>query len=134
MYDTNARPWIGSALCAQVGGDGFFPEMRARGDAPIENILSVSQAKSICGRCEVQAECLEYAISTDERYGVWGGLSAVERRRMREGKAIDPRSADHGLIREWARDQGIEVKDVGVLPKKVVEAYRAAHPTTRRAS
>ena len=65
--------WQEQALCAQTGGDFFFPEPGS----------SVREAKRICGLCEIRAECLEYALSNDERFGVWGGLSEKERLSLR---------------------------------------------------
>ena len=44
---------------------------------------STREAKKICTGCEVKAECLEYALANDERFGIWGGLSERERRRLR---------------------------------------------------
>jgi WhiB family redox-sensing transcriptional regulator len=38
----------------------------------------------VCVGCDVRAECLEYAMANDERFGIWGGLSERERRRLRQ--------------------------------------------------
>ena len=66
--------WRDDALCAQTYPDGFFPE---KGDNPRE-------AKRLCGRCPVSAQCLEFALSMDVNPpGVWGGLSREERRLLR---------------------------------------------------
>lgn len=64
--------WQDDALCAQVALDIFFPE---RGG-------STRQAKSICAECTVSEQCLSYALELDERFGVWGGLSERERRKL----------------------------------------------------
>ena len=69
--------WRDHALCNQTDPDAFFPE---KGGSPRE-------AKKVCRGCEVRAECLEYALANDERFGVWGGLSARERRRLQRGIA-----------------------------------------------
>ena len=45
------------------------------------------EAKRICTRCEVRAECLEYALGSDERFGIWGGLSERERRKLKRRAA-----------------------------------------------
>jgi WhiB family redox-sensing transcriptional regulator len=66
------QDWRDSALCAQTDPEAFFPE---RGG-------STREAKRICSGCEVRAECLEYALAHDDRFGVWGGLSERERRRL----------------------------------------------------
>ena len=65
--------WQERALCAQTDPEAFFPEKGG----------STREAKKICAGCEVRAECLEYALVRDERFGIWGGMSERERRRMR---------------------------------------------------
>lgn len=37
----------------------------------------------ICKNCPVSVECLEYAMAHDERYGIWGGYTERERRRLK---------------------------------------------------
>ncbi|MFD5661536.1 WhiB family transcriptional regulator [Streptomyces hirsutus] len=77
MYiDTIASPdltWQEEALCAQTGGDFFFPEPGS----------SVRDAKRICGLCPIRVTCLDYAMTNDMRFGVWGGLSEKERLDLR---------------------------------------------------
>ncbi len=65
--------WQQFALCAQTDPEAFFPEKGG----------STREAKAICASCEVRAECLEYALAHDERFGIWGGLSERERRRLK---------------------------------------------------
>ena len=67
-----ALDWQQQALCAQTDPDEFFPEKGG----------STKQAKRMCGRCDVKDRCLEYALDNNERFGVWGGLSERERRRL----------------------------------------------------
>jgi WhiB family redox-sensing transcriptional regulator len=67
--------WKLSGLCAQVDPQLFYPD---RGDS-----AAVTQAKTICGRCEVQATCLEWALSRREDFGVWGGTAEQERHALR---------------------------------------------------
>jgi WhiB family redox-sensing transcriptional regulator len=72
--DAGEEPgWQEQALCAQTDPEAFFPEKGG----------STREAKRICSGCEVRAECLEYALANDERFGIWGGLSERERRRLR---------------------------------------------------
>jgi len=71
--DDGALAWQADSLCAQTDPEAFFPEKGG----------STREAKKICGQCEVSAECLEYALQNDERFGIWGGLSERERRRLR---------------------------------------------------
>ena len=68
--------WRDRAVCAQTDPEAFFPEKGG----------STREAKRICSGCEVRAECLEYALAADERFGVWGGLSERERRRLRRAE------------------------------------------------
>ncbi|MGO9154459.1 WhiB family transcriptional regulator [Mycobacterium sp.] len=70
-----ADQWQDRALCAQTDPEAFFPEKGG----------STREAKKICLGCEVRSECLEYALAHDERFGIWGGLSERERRRLKRG-------------------------------------------------
>ncbi|ODQ87686.1 transcription factor WhiB [Mycolicibacterium flavescens] len=67
--------WQERALCAQTDPEAFFPEKGG----------STREAKRICQGCEVRDACLEYALAHDERFGIWGGLSERERRRLKRG-------------------------------------------------
>jgi WhiB family redox-sensing transcriptional regulator len=67
------RGWQSRSLCAQTDPESFFPEKGG----------STREAKKICLNCEVKAECLTYALANDERFGIWGGLSERERRRLK---------------------------------------------------
>ncbi len=66
--------WRMDALCAETDPEAFFPEKGG----------STRDAKRVCGGCPVRAECLEFALANDERFGIWGGLSERERRRVRQ--------------------------------------------------
>ena len=66
--------WQQHALCAQTDPEAFFPEKGG----------STRDAKRVCGVCPVREECLQYAMDNDERFGIWGGLSERERRRLRK--------------------------------------------------
>ncbi|QPZ37318.1 WhiB family transcriptional regulator [Paramicrobacterium chengjingii] len=72
--DDNPLAWQADALCAQTDPEAFFPEKGG----------STRDAKRICDGCEVRSECLEYALMNDERFGIWGGLSERERRRLKK--------------------------------------------------
>lgn len=65
--------WQREALCAQTDPEAFFPEKGG----------STRDAKKICTTCDVRDACLEYALSNDERFGIWGGLSERERRKLK---------------------------------------------------
>ena len=73
--EDDALAWQADSLCAQTDPEAFFPEKGG----------STRDAKRICASCEVRAECLEYALENDERFGIWGGLSERERRKLRKG-------------------------------------------------
>ncbi|BBX48450.1 WhiB family transcriptional regulator [Mycobacterium cookii] len=73
--EVEADSWQDRALCAQTDPEAFFPEKGG----------STREAKKICLGCEVRSECLEYALAHDERFGIWGGLSERERRRLKRG-------------------------------------------------
>lgn len=66
--------WQERALCAQTDPEAFFPEKGG----------STREAKRICRACGVRDECLEFALANDERFGIWGGLSERERRRLKK--------------------------------------------------
>ena len=69
-----ALSWQERALCAQTDPEAFFPEKGG----------STREAKKVCLSCEVRGECLEYALANDERFGIWGGLSERERRKLKK--------------------------------------------------
>jgi WhiB family transcriptional regulator, redox-sensing transcriptional regulator len=77
MDDARGLSWQDRALCAQTDPEAFFPEKGG----------STREAKKVCRTCDVRAECLEYALEHDERFGIWGGLSERERRRLKRGTA-----------------------------------------------
>lgn len=65
--------WQDQSLCAQTDPEAFFPDKGG----------STREAKRVCRSCEVRSECLEYALENDERFGIWGGMSERERRRLK---------------------------------------------------
>jgi WhiB family redox-sensing transcriptional regulator len=71
--DDGLMGWQERALCAQTDPEAFFPEKGG----------STREAKRVCTGCDVRAECLEYALEHDERFGIWGGLSERERRKLK---------------------------------------------------
>ncbi len=66
-------PWQDGARCRDFDLEIFFPEQGRSG----------REAKRICAECPVRIECLNDALRRDERYGVWGGMSERERRRLK---------------------------------------------------
>ncbi|OMB98746.1 hypothetical protein A5746_00975 [Mycolicibacterium conceptionense] len=69
--------WMADALCPEVDGDMFF----------VDKGESTRPAKAVCALCPVTTECLKYALDNDFRFGVFGGKSERERRRMKEAAA-----------------------------------------------
>ena len=95
---TTPPEWMTDGVCAQVDPELWFPEKGG----------STREAKQLCARCPVHPECLAYALANDERFGVWGGASERDRRRMKrtpskpQGAPVrvpDPRT---GVIRQLA--------------------------------
>jgi WhiB family transcriptional regulator, redox-sensing transcriptional regulator len=76
------RGWQARANCMGVDPDLFFPERGA----------STREAKEVCRGCVVKNDCLEYALDNGEKFGIWGGMSERERRRLRRARAIERRA------------------------------------------
>jgi WhiB family redox-sensing transcriptional regulator len=75
--DGGPLEWQERALCAQTDPEAFFPEKGG----------STREAKKVCSSCDVRAECLDYALDNDERFGIWGGYSERERRRLKQRRS-----------------------------------------------
>lgn len=75
--------WQEYANCLGVDPDLFFPERGA----------STREAKEVCRGCIVKDQCLEFALDNSEKFGIWGGMSERERRRIRRARAIARREA-----------------------------------------
>ena len=73
--------WQDLANCRGADPDLFFPERGA----------STRTAKGICRDCQVRAECLEFAIVSSEKFGIWGMMSERERRKIRKERQIAAR-------------------------------------------
>lgn len=65
--------WMAEGVCAQVDPEIMYPEKGG----------STREAKAVCMACPVRVACLEYALANDERFGIWGGLSERERRKLK---------------------------------------------------
>jgi WhiB family redox-sensing transcriptional regulator len=81
LLDVDAPEWKRRANCLGVDPDLFFPERGA----------STREAKEVCRGCVVREDCLEYALANGEKFGIWGGLSERERRRVRRARALTGR-------------------------------------------
>ncbi len=76
----SAQPdaWRSLASCRDTDPDLFFP-VGTTGPA----IEQIDNAKAVCATCEVKQPCLEFALTTNQDSGVWGGTSEEERRKIR---------------------------------------------------
>jgi WhiB family redox-sensing transcriptional regulator len=93
LDDLLDRPaWFELARCRGVDPNLFFPE---RGE-------SLAAAKAVCAECPVRAECLGWALTEGEKFGVWGGQSEKERGRIR--RAMPP--ADRRPRSQCGTDEG----------------------------
>lgn len=77
-FDPKKEEWRGVASCRDMDPDLFFP-VGTTGPA----LDQIEATKSICGICDVRDDCLDFALSTNQESGVWGGTSEEERRSLR---------------------------------------------------
>lgn len=71
--------WQELARCAEADPEAYFPEKGG----------STREAKKVCRRCEVREQCLEYALTHGEAFGIWGGMSERERRKIRRERGLE---------------------------------------------
>lgn len=75
------RPaWHADAACRGMDPDLFYPGLGANRD--------LVHARQVCTGCRVRVECLEDALARGDKWGVWGGLSERERRRLRRERRL----------------------------------------------
>lgn len=96
-----AHHWMKQAACTgpDMDAETWFPVVHTPGWQE-----QLTRAKEICARCPVRQECLEYALDTGQRAGVWGGLSEKERQELRDGPALPGSHMD----RCWENQEWIE--------------------------
>jgi WhiB family redox-sensing transcriptional regulator len=81
--------WMADGACKGMDTMVFFPE---KGDH-----AGLRHAREVCGRCTVTEQCLDYALRTGTRFGVWGGTSERQRRALRRDIGeIRVRQSTHG--------------------------------------
>ena len=80
-HDPDGMRWIERAGCLREDPELFFPV----GSGPTA-IAQEAAAKAVCRRCPVRNECLEWALTTCQDAGVWGGLGEEERREIRRAR------------------------------------------------
>jgi WhiB family redox-sensing transcriptional regulator len=76
--------WVEQAACRHEDPGLFYPPEEEHGR---NAVLRGTLAKRICLGCPVLGECTSYALTHDERYGVWGGLTPAERDRLRRHRS-----------------------------------------------
>lgn len=85
MSTQSERPpsgWRGKAACLDEDPELFFPIGITK-----PALDQTDRAKTVCARCSVRLQCLQWALATGQDVGVWGGLSEDERRAMRRSRA-----------------------------------------------
>jgi WhiB family transcriptional regulator, redox-sensing transcriptional regulator len=73
--------WQQRGACRGEAGVDFYPPMEH--ERKHERVARERRAKAVCAACPVRIDCLEHAVTADERYGIWGGLTQDERRHRR---------------------------------------------------
>lgn len=79
IYDFG-EPWYEEAECRvnpTVNADDFFQE---------RGYNNTAKARKVCLVCPVKAECLDYALETKQEFGIWGGLTVTQRKRLVESE------------------------------------------------
>lgn len=111
--------WMNSALCAQAGGDAWFPEGSGQ---------NTFKAQRICDTCPVRTECGEHAqhlegdLSHGYRHGAWGGMTPMQR------------AAVGGADRHAERDAAIlRLDDRGFSPEEIAAQLGVSSRTVFRA-
>lgn len=105
LFEQNPPACRGADECV------FFPERGA----------STKEAKGMCAICPIKADCLEYALVAKEKFGIWGGTSERERRRLRR-KRREQKALEMLMLEEASPAEDIE--PVIVLPIKRVDLER----------
>ena len=80
--------WRTDATCRDTNPDLFFP-VGTTGQA----LVQIENAKAVCHICPCQHDCLEYALTTNQDSGIWGGTSEEERRKLRRAWVARQRQA-----------------------------------------
>lgn len=83
---TTQTAWREKASCLRYPAVVFFGIDDS--ESPAERRLREDKAKRICEACEVRRQCLDYALTTREPYGIWGGLTELERKARLRSRII----------------------------------------------
>lgn len=82
------QSWRSQARCRDLDPSWFFP-VGVTGEAEIQ----IRRVKEFCSECPVSLECLEFALRTNQEYGIWGGKDEEERRIIRRIRRLQRRAA-----------------------------------------
>lgn len=97
--------WQDAALCAEVGGDEWFPEDGGHAEP----------AKRVCRSCSVRVPCLKFALENPQLEGVWGGFSGPGRieaaRQLAAGRSLEDIIADDDAAAYARQDRSAEVAE-----------------------
>ena len=107
------QDWTDKAMCKDLDTQMFFPK---RGEA-------TTPIKLICGHCPVVKPCLEYALKRGEKFGVWGGTSERERRRIR---GLRGRQERQGIKLSLTRVMSMCGINISKLKEKDLEPFSGA--------
>ena len=77
QHTVDRLAWSDSGRCSTADPELFFPPPGA----------DTSAARSICRGCPVRRHCLDYALETGQKHGIWGGMTESQRRRLRRPAA-----------------------------------------------
>ncbi len=86
--------WRQRAACRDVDTDFFFPNGETG-----EALAQAEAAKAVCATCEVRPECLDFAMGTNQPYGIFGGLSETDRKSLRRHRGRERRGGGAGVTR-----------------------------------
>jgi WhiB family transcriptional regulator, redox-sensing transcriptional regulator len=143
IYERVNPQWQAGAKCHGLPGNLFYADSQ-------HNNGQVQEAKSVClgthpdhpGRCPVLEACLDYAIENGERWGVWGGTSERERRRIKRqrhrdaaiqaGKVISITSGDRQEFASVVRNDEASHPTPWRCSKALIDAWRARRDQNRR--
>lgn len=73
----NKSPFDGTQLCVDADPELFFPKTYTYLDKE-----TITKAKTLCGDCWMQKDCLDYALQDPDLDGIWGGKTPLERKRL----------------------------------------------------
>lgn len=109
----NEMDWREDAVCRDLNPELFFP-IGVTGQA----VDQIEIAKMYCSSCPSKDQCLEFAVTTNQEYGVWGGTTEDERRVLRrQWRAANRRTA--GRNRNRAIVATVEEDDIELEPAEL---------------